>query len=158
MRTTILIPTDFTSVPLLLLKHAATNSDHELDVVFMYSTSLNDSITDLLFYSPKKILDKAINKEFSEGCSIMMNKFPNKIRSIRYELFHAATTEAFNMLAKVNKVDEVLLPQDYSFSQHRSSFDPTTYIIKGNVPVREVSVQLPTRVVEHDLIAQLLTS
>lgn len=158
MRTTILIPTDFTSVPLLLLKQAAMNSDHELDVVFMYSTSLTDSITDLLFYSPKKILDKAINKEFSEGCSIMMNKYPNKIRSIRYELFHAATTESFNMLVKVNKVDEVWLPQDYSFAQHGSSFDPTAYIMKSKVPVHEVAVQVSTRVVEHDLIAQLLTS
>lgn len=158
MRTTILIPTDFTSIPLLLLKQAAMSSNHELDVVFMYSTSLTDSITDLLFYSPKKILDKAVNKEFSEGCSIMKNKYPDKIRNIRYEVFHGGNAESFTVLARANKVDEVWLPQDYSYTQYRNAFDPTSYILKSGVAVREVNLQLTTRVAEHDLIAQLLTS
>lgn len=155
---TVLIPTDFTSVPLLLLKHITISSREELHVVFMYSTRLNDSITDLLFYSPKKIIDRAITKEFNEGCSIIQNRYPDKIKSIRYELFHGNNASVFASLANTIKVDEVLLPQEYSFSQRHFAFDPTPYILNSGVPIREIDLQLPVRMANHDLIASLLTS
>ncbi|MBX2897792.1 MAG: hypothetical protein KF763_20285 [Cyclobacteriaceae bacterium] len=155
---TILIPTDFTSVPLLLLKHAATSMNEELDVIFMYSTTLSDSITDLLFYSPKKIIAKVISQDFSEGCIIMQNRYPDKIQSIRYEVFTSAHANSFAMLAQANNVDEVLLPMDYNFHLKHLAFDPTRYIIRSGVPVLEVDLRLPVRISEHDLIASLMTN
>ncbi|MBX2915006.1 MAG: hypothetical protein KF856_07020 [Cyclobacteriaceae bacterium] len=155
---TILIPTDFTSVPLLLLKHAATNMNHQLDVIFMYSTSLSDSITDLLFYSPKKLIAKVISQDFNEGCIIMQNRYPDKIRSIRYEVLTSAHSNSFAMLAQSNKVDEVLLPVDYNFQLKHLAFDPTRHILHSGVPVSEVDLHLPVRITERDLIASLMTN
>lgn len=155
---TILIPTDFTSVPLLLLKHAATSLAGKLDVVFMYSTFLPNSITELLFYSPAKVIDKSTNKEFSEGCSIITNRYPDKIHNIRYEVLHNNTVKSFKTLALANNVETVLIPYHYQFVNKGSAFDPTRLIINGDMDVRMVDLQLSERYTESDLIASLLTS
>lgn len=155
---TILIPTDFTSTPLLLLKHAALSSHEKLEVIFMYSTFVSDSITDLLFYSPQKILQQAISQEFQEGCAIMQNKYPEKITSIRYEIFHGSSGSAFRTLAELNKVDKVFIATDMPYKLRRSEFNPIKLILRSAVPVEEVSMQSGTRVTEKDLIAQLLTN
>lgn len=158
MRNTILIPTDFTVTPLLLLKHTAVNSDKESDVIFMYSTLLGDSIPDLLFYSPSKILNAAITKEFTEGCSIMQNKYPSKINSIRFEIFYGRNTEAFKTLADANRVDEVLIAQNYSLRKQKKDFDPVPLIRKSGLAIREIDLGLNDFVPEKDFLAEVLVS
>lgn len=155
---TILIPTDFTSVPLLLLKHAVTHTDEKLDVVFMYSTLLSSSITELLFYSPTKIIDEAINKEFKEGCSIMQNGYPGRIHAIRYEVFHGNSANAFKQFASANNIEAVMLADDYPLSQKGMMFDPTRIILNSGVRVYKTDLHLSNRFAEPDLIASLLTS
>lgn len=155
---TILIPTDFTGTPLLLLKYAVVDSHEKLNVIFMYSTFLSDSITDLLFYSPQRILQETIPNEFREGCSIMQNKYPEKINSIRYEILHSNDPTAFRILAEMNKVDLALVAVDDSFRLHKNEFNPSRIMLKSGVPVDEVSMQTSLRIAEKDLIAQLLTS
>lgn len=155
---TILIPTDFSSTPLLLLKHAALSSHEKLDVIFLYSTFVSDSITDLLFYSSQKILQDAIPQEFREGCSIMQNKYPEKIINIRYEIFHGNSAESFRVLAELNKVDCVFVALDQSLKLKRNEFNPIKLILRSGVQTEEVTMQAGTRIAEKDLIAQLLTS
>ena len=152
---TILIPTDFTSVPLLLLKHAATHLPEKMEVVFLYSTFLPNSITDLLFYSPTKTIEKAANREFTEGCSIILNRYPDKISNIRYEVLHGNNVNAFKTLALANGIDTAVLPFHYNFSTKGSTFDPTPLILKSDVPLRMVDLQLTERFAE-DLIVSLL--
>lgn len=155
---TILIPTDFTSTPLLLLKHAALSSHEKLEVIFMYSTFVSDSITDLLFYSPQKVLQQATPKEFQEGCAIMQNKYPEKIINIRYEIFHGTNGNAFRVLTELNKVDQVFIAADMPFRVQRNEYNPIKLILRSGVAVEEVSMQSVKPVREKDLIAQLLTS
>jgi hypothetical protein len=152
---TILIPTDFTSVPLLLLKHAATHLPGKLDVIFMYSTFLPNSISELLFYSPTRTIERATNKDFSEGCSIILNRYPEKFGNIRYEVLHGNNVNAFKALAQANHVDTALLPFHYNHSLKGGAFDPTPLILKSDVQLRMVDLQLTDRFAE-DLIASLL--
>jgi hypothetical protein len=158
MRKTILIPTDFTITPLLLLKHAAVNANEELDVIFLHSTLLSDSITDLLFYSPRKILDAAITKEFREGCSVMQNKYTTQIKTIGFEIFSGKNAEAFRNLAEANRVDEVWVAQNYSLQRNRNVIDPVPLIIKSGVPLREIDLGLSELIPEKDLLSEILVS
>ena len=155
MRKTILIPTDFTITPLLLLKHAAATSAVELDVIFLYSTPLPDSITDLLFYSPKKILEAAVTKQFGEACAIMQNKYPKKIHSIRFELFHGRGRNAFETLAEINHVDEAFLARANRPWPQKNIFDPTPFIRKSNVSIKEVDLEPYEYIPEKDLLTGL---
>jgi hypothetical protein len=158
MRNTILIPTDFSGTPLLLLKQVALTSSAILDVIFLYSTSMSDSISDLLFYSPNRILNNSIAKEFQEGCSIMKNKYSEKIGSIKYEIFHGSTSNSFKALADALHVDEVILAKNYSLQLNAREFDPTSLILNSGVAIHEFDLNVGTYVRERDLIAHLLTN
>lgn len=155
---TILIPTDFTGTPLLLLKHATLTSHEKLQVIFMYSTFVSDSITDLLFYSPQKVLQQALSKEFQEGCAIMQNKYPDKIVNIRYEVFHGNSSDSFRIMAEMNKVESVFIAADMPYKLKGNEFNPIRLILRSGIRVEEVSMQAGTHVLQNDLIAQLLTS
>lgn len=157
MRKTILIPTDFTITPLLLLKHAAAQTTTPLDVVFLYCTTLPDSITDLLFYSPKKIIEAAVTTAFSEGCAVIQNKYPEKIQSIRFELFHGRSVDAFQIMAEMSAIDEVIIAQT-PFASRKRSFDPAPIIRRSQVPFREVDLESNVYVPERDLLTELFVS
>jgi hypothetical protein len=157
MRKTILIPTDFTITPLLLLKHAAATSAVELDVIFLYCTPLPDSITDLLFYSPKKIIEAAVTTAFSEGCAVIQNKYADKITSIRFEVFHSRSTDAFEIMAEMNGVDEAIIAHTPAASR-KDIFDPAPIIRKSAVPFRAVDVESHAWAPERDLLTELFVS
>lgn len=155
MRKKILIPTDFTLAPLLVLKNYVTRREEEIDVVFFYNTMLTDSITDLLFYSPKEKLREAVTKEFREGYTIMQNKYANKIHSINVEIFFGNTREAFSNFTKAQKVDEIVTASDYRFD-HGKSISPLNLIRNANIPVVEINLALAPRFPQKDMIAALL--
>ena len=155
---TILIPTDFTSVPLLLLKHAVANSKEKLDVIFMYSTFLSTSITELLFSSPTKTINQAISEEFRDGCSIIQNRYGERIGNIRYEVLYGNNMSLFTSLVDANRIDAVLLPTDYAFVSTGMMFDPTRLILNSPARVHKIDLHLTMRVSQHDIIAGLLTS
>lgn len=157
MRKTILIPTDFTITPLLLLKNVAATSAVELDVIFLYCTSLPDSITDLLFYSPKKIIEAAVTTAFSEGCAVIQNKYPEKIQNIRFEVFHARSVDAFQIMAEMNGIDEAVIAHTPAASR-KQSFDPAPIIRKSSVPFREVDLESHAYAPERDLLTELFVS
>lgn len=155
MRKTILIPTDFTVIPLLVLKEYVTGSPHEVDVVFFYNTGLTDSITDLLFYSPAERLKRVMTKEFREGYVMMKNKYTDKIRAVDVTLFHGNTREAFTNFLKAQRVNEIVTAKDYRFD-HGASISPVNLIKGANVPVVELSLGLAPRHPQKDMIAALL--
>jgi len=157
MRKTILIPTDFTITPLLLLKHTAAQAATPLDVVFLYCTTLPDSITDLLFYSPKNIIEAAMTTAFSEGCAVIQNKYPEKILSVRFELFHGRNASAFEIMAEMNGIDEAIIAHTPVASRKRA-FDPTPIIRKSAVPFREVDLEAHAYAPERDLLTELFVS
>jgi len=157
MRKTILIPTDFTITPLLLLKHAVAHTATPLDVVFLYCTPLPDSITDLLFYSPKKIIEAAVTPAFSEGCAVIQNKYPEKILSVHYELFHGRSVDAFEIMCEVIHIDEAIIAHAPA-ATHKQTFDPAPIIRKSTVPFREVDLDSHVHVRERDLLTELFVS
>ncbi|HQA59356.1 MAG TPA: hypothetical protein PK033_15990, partial [Acetivibrio sp.] len=72
----ILIPIDFTIESLNTLKFALEeNKNEQLTVVLMYATHLSDSITELLFYSQYKIIQKLINQPFKDAINIINNTY-----------------------------------------------------------------------------------
>src|ERR1051325_8940830 len=94
---TILIPTDFSIASLSLLKVALDeHSGENLDIVFVCGYRLSDSITDLLFHSPSKILAKLESEDFREACAVLRNRPGSRILSIRKMLFTGKTASAFN--------------------------------------------------------------
>ncbi len=158
MKKTILLPTDFTIESLHVLKTVLSQSkqDEIFDIILLHGVHLNDSITDLLFFSKQKVLAKIVSKEFNEACSVIQNKYASKINSVRKDIFTGFTQSAFNSYAEANQVDAVYLPSDFTWNfDKRRSFDLTPFIQKSKLPVYKIAWLSNNSIPEKGKVAEL---
>jgi hypothetical protein len=143
----ILIPTDFKIESLNTLKYCLEERKQEKSsVILMYSAYNSDSITEVLFYDPIKIVEALVSSNFNDAINIIKNTFESSLYAIKIELFHGLNTNAFLNFYDAHRVDLVYLPKDYSLKPYKNGFDPTPLIKKSKVQYREVAWTS-----EHDL-------
>jgi len=157
MKTTILIPTDFTIESLSLLKLAMSEqSEGELAIVFVHGIRLTDSITELLFFSPHRMLSELENNDFREACAVIRNKFMTRITSISSVLFTGKTNSAFRQLLESNKIDVVIVPTKKLLRKTiRTSIDLLPFIEKSEAPKIRVTWEAQPLSPEKDKLAEL---
>lgn len=136
---TILVPIDFSVESLNTLKIALRKEGNmKLNVVLMYASNTSSSVTDLLFYSPKREITKLSNAEFNEAITVIKNRYESLIHIIRFELFHGQTTAAFKAFAEGNKVDQIYLPKYYELTPLKNGFNPIPLIRKSKLNYEEI--------------------
>ncbi len=139
MTTKILIPTDFHVESLNTLKLAMNHLEtYEVDVVLMYAQDLGNSITDLLFYNPKKLVESLRTKEFDEALSILKNRFETRIKSISYEIFHGYRVKLMEDFIESKKIDSIFLPKSYHLQMSKNGFDTIPLIKKSKLTYKEL--------------------
>lgn len=140
MQKTILIPTDFTIESLHTLRLALMeNEAAQVRVVLVHACRLSNSITDLLFYAPGKIINHAVTPEFEEAISILKNRFFNTLQSLSIQLFHGNNEAAFTGFALAYGVSEIYLPKSYRFKALKKGFDPVPLINRTKFTVHHVN-------------------
>jgi len=156
MKKNVLIPTDFSIGSLNLVKYAAQQYDgQEMEILLVYSSSLSDSITDLLFYSPEKIMNGLITEDFKQACSILRNRFTNIVNDLKVQNFHGRTLNAFQSFIHARRIEEAFIPKSYALRMHKNSFDPIPFIRKSGLPFTEVFWLEKTGQPEKDQLAEL---
>ena len=139
MQKTILIPTDFTVESLVAVKEAISyNEGNNLNIILLYSCFLTDSISELLFYSPEKIIREQSSKNFHEALSIIQNRFSEQINSISIEVFHGYSARAVEAFIEKNKIDHVYFSKNYSVNEDKNLFDIKPFIKKSKVEFTEL--------------------
>jgi hypothetical protein len=136
----ILIPIDFRIESLNTLKYALEERKQEKSsVILMYSTFNSDSITELLFYNPAKIIQALVSSHFNDGINIIKNTYESSLHSLTIELFHGLNRNAFLNFYEAHGIDLVYLPKDYCLKPNKNGFDPIPLIKKSKVQYREVA-------------------
>lgn len=136
---TILVPIDFSIESLNTLKLALSmESNTKINVVLMYATNTSNSMTDLVFYSPKKEINRLSNAEFNEAITVIKNRYESLIHIIKFELFHSKTTAAFKAFVEGNKVDKIYIPKYYELMPLKNGFNPIPLIRKSKVNFEEI--------------------
>jgi len=158
MNKKILIPTDFSIESLTMVKTLmAQKPSHVVyDIILLHGVDLNDSITDLLFFSRSKVLSSLSNPQFEEACAVIQNKFVSEIRSLRKDIFTGTTQLSFNNYLEANRIDEIYLPENYELNlTNKKSFDLIPYIKKSVLDAHEVQIDLDQRVSEKGNLSSL---
>ncbi|GAB3503727.1 hypothetical protein GCM10027341_33280 [Spirosoma knui] len=146
---TILVPIDFRVASLNTLRWALEQVDApSVNVVLLYCERLDDSITELLFYSPKRIVKDLMTPDFEDAINILINHFENKIGELKIELFHGKVQSTFDTLLDTLKIDKIYLAQFYQLQLPKQAFDPLPYIRKTHIPYREIA-WIPQEVLVH---------
>jgi hypothetical protein len=136
----ILIPIDFKIESLNTLKYCLEERKHEKSsVILMYSAYNSDSITELLFYNPGKIVEALVSSNFNDAINIIKNTYESSFDSFKIELFHGLNTKAFLNFYNAHGIDLVYLPKDYCLKPYKNGFDPIPLIKKSKVEFREVA-------------------
>jgi hypothetical protein len=132
---TILVPTDLRVASLHSLRLALELIDEPtVNIVLLYCQTLDDSITERLFYSPARIIRDLSTDDFDDALSILRNRFEHKIGNLRVELFHGFAQSAFDTLLETLGIDSIFFSQSYLLHLGKRAFDPWPYIQKCPVP------------------------
>jgi hypothetical protein len=105
----------------------------------MYSEYNSDSISEILFYNPTRIVEALVSSNFYDAIDIIKNTYESSLHSYRIELFHGLNRNAFLNFYEAHGIDLVYLPKDYCLKPHKNGFDPIPIIKKSKVQYREVS-------------------
>jgi hypothetical protein len=135
----ILIPIDFKIESLNTLKYCLEERKLEKSsVILMYSAYSGDSITEILFYNPGKIVEALVSANFNDAINIIKNTYESSFDSFKIELFHGLNTKAFLNFYDAHGIDIVYLPKDYCLKPYKNGFDPIPLIKKSKVEFKEV--------------------
>jgi len=136
----ILIPIDFNVESLITLKKAIDNlGDVEIEAVLLYSEYLTESISELLFYSPKEKKSKLIPAIFHEALKILKNRYEKNLVSVSVEFYHGYGRNAFKNFLEGNRIDIIFIPSEYKLIPAKNGFDPLPIIRKSQFPFQEVN-------------------
>jgi hypothetical protein len=136
----ILIPVDFKIESLNTLKYCLEERKLEKSsIILMYSAYSGDSITEILFYNPGKIVEALVSSNFNDAINIIKNTYESSFDSFKIELFHGLNTKAFLNFYNAHGIDLVYLPKDYCLKPYKNGFDPIPLIKKSKVEFREVA-------------------
>lgn len=153
---TVLIPTDFRVASLNTLRCALEQIDEpRVNVVLLYCETLDDSITELLFYSPKRIIGDLLTTDFRDAISILINRFENKLGDFQIELFHGKVQSVFDTLLDTLKVDAIYVSTSYQLHLSGRAFDPASYIRRSQAPCYEVAWETQDAITEEDSLENL---
>lgn len=158
MKKTILIPTDFTIESLNVLKTFLNNADKECkyDIILLHGAFLNDSITDLLYFSKRKQIKNFSNSQFDEAFLVIKNKHESMINSIRKEVFFGLNQNAFNNFVEGNKIEEAYIPAHRMMHlRNKKSFDLIPYVLKSGIKVHEISTYVEAPIPEKGKVAEV---
>ncbi len=149
MTKTLLIPTDFQIESLNMLKFALEEQTEPVKIILLYGNNLNGSISELLFYSRKSILDKLLHPSFRETLEILKNRFENVIHCISIELLNHNGSGLLRNLLEAHKVDVIYVPKSYKLRPGLHGFDPVPRLRAAGVVVRELAWSSPANEENH---------
>lgn len=158
MNKTILFPVDFTVESLNLVKKAIEDHPGEkLDLVLIHGIHSSDSITDLLFFSKGKIIQKLTNPAFDGACELLGNLYKDQINSLKTELFTGFTQSAFNGFLEDLNIDKIYCPASLNVTlNNKMSADLTRFLLKSKIEKIVVPVDSETRGVNtHKVTSQI---
>jgi len=158
MKKTILIPTDFTIESLNVVKSFLSKSNKEstYDIILLHSVHLNDSITDLLFFSRIDTINSLTNRQFNDACDIIKNKYASQINSIRKDIFTGINQASFNNYIEANRVDEAFIPANYKLNlSSKKSFDILPFIKQSDLHVDEIDWKVDSKMPEKGKLAEI---
>jgi hypothetical protein len=126
----ILIPTDFSENSLNQLGTFIQNYEGEgFECVLMFSDFLDDSITDLLFYSQTKFLKEKIPENFEAMLEKIKEKYAEKCR-ISIVPFNGFTTNAFKNFLEGNDISNCFIPKNL---EYKMGVNPNKFITKSKL-------------------------
>lgn len=129
----ILIPTNFSVESLNMVREVVENNNElNADIILACGVHPPDSITELLFFSKRKLKDNYISEEFMNALRFLQNRYPQQINSINIELIVYNTKSFVKNFLDANHIETVYLPSNGKlFLPNKECFDICDKLLKS---------------------------
>lgn len=113
----VLFPTDFSIASLDAVVHYLENSPAIRHKVFLvYGYYLDDSITELLFYSPDDIIQELTTDGYRDALEVIKSRFESRIsESPEIRLFHGKSKRSLVNFIKALDIHTIVIPEEHQF-------------------------------------------
>lgn len=133
----LLIPTDF-SIESLNAVHGvlATNKNEEYKITLFHMLSMPEALPDLLFRPFARQEQKSINKDFTDACEIIQNKYGSRIKSLKVKFAYGDTVAYLRNYLEGQNVDKVVLVHNMQLTKpYKNSLDCVSLLRKTGCPI-----------------------
>jgi hypothetical protein len=133
---TIIIPSDFSLESFQVAETIVSNSTEPVRILFIHLFHVADDIQDLLFSNYRKKEYEFVSAEFSEACEMLINLYPEILKSIEIEFFYGSKLAVFKNFLDYNQADFIAYSKSYGIPKlSKSSIDALPVIMKCGIPV-----------------------
>lgn len=131
----ILMPTDFTVKSLILVRKALElTGDKTLNITLVHGIVLPSSITELLFYSKYKVMQKLSDPAFQEACELLKNRYSDRIQTIAGDVITSRNQSYFSGYLQANAIEEIFIPENLVLDfKRKDSFDVMPLFNKAKI-------------------------
>ena len=118
---------------------------------------LSGSITDMLFYSPPKLLKSPAAAQFTEALEIIRNRYSEAIVRVSFQVVHFNSVSYMRRWLATNGVTDIYIPSNYRLRCSGRAFDPVPLLRKSRLPLHEIEFDLPANKTDREHILSLFT-
>ncbi|RPD41732.1 hypothetical protein [Chitinophaga barathri] len=143
----IMIPTDLSIHSLSYLHNLAEKLESPCNIVLMHAQRLPDNLLDGWAFTRSKH-HAAISDDFREACEVMKNRYANLVKSVQVEFFYGSTVPALRNFIHAHNISAIALPEQLECEKaSKSSYNPAALMRYIKLPVTQLKITLPRRVV-----------
>jgi hypothetical protein len=130
----VIIPTDFSVKSLnFVIEFLKNNSSNQYDIVLLHGYDIPQTISDLLFFSKTKLLNKLQSKEFTDALHVIENHFESSIKTITIDFITSEQKQYIKNYLEVQNLAQIVTIENYAMSfKDKNSFD-VNKLLKNNI-------------------------
>lgn len=138
----VFIPTDFSIQSLSVINQLVKESSNTVfEIVLIHGYQPSNSITDLLFFSKHKMIEKLQKSAFVKAYEVIKNANQSTISSIKLDIIPFKRNLYIKNFFENSNIDSFIIPSTQQFHfESKNSFDLIPYIKKSKIPVKEIFV------------------
>lgn len=162
MHKNVIIPTDFQVTSLVTIKKviADLKEGDTVSIKLVHGYQLNDSITDLLFYSRRTLYANLVPQDFLESCQVIQNKHNATVTNLDIEFFHGGNAKALKQFCDKRRINLAYIPVGQNPVQtHKRSFDLIPLLdkleIKKQSCIVNTAVEMPMERVSEFILNEM---
>jgi hypothetical protein len=156
MIATILVPIDFRVASLNTLKFALEmTGERPVRAVLLHASHLSDSISDLLFYSPARIIREKMTDGFRDGLQVIKNHYADWLVEVEIVACHSENVSVVRQFLATHRVDCIFVPRPGCLDLDSDCFDPIPVLKRSGIPCEELEWTRPPNPRQRFLLTSL---
>lgn len=140
----LVIPNDFSIRSLRLVKAILEKEKAlKIQILMLSGIHLSDSIMELSYLSPSKIINQSGSEEFKSGCSLLKNTFNSNLVDLSMSAVFSNNGTYMQSFLTSRGIEKICLPNNSPLTfKDKKLYDPSRGLIKSGLPIERYDLEI----------------